>query len=51
VASPLLAGHSAQLLAGLVRVRAVRLDEAELRSLAGPAIAARLQALRLAALA
>ena len=51
LASPDLATHAAQLLAGLQRVRSVRLDEAELRSLAGPAIAARLHTLRLAALA
>ena len=49
--SPALAAHSAPLLAGLARIRTLRLDEQELRTLAGPAIAARLRELRLAALA
>jgi hypothetical protein len=48
--SPVLAARSARLLAGLAQVRAVRLGDDELRALAGPAIAARLRALRLAAL-
>ena len=51
LASPALATHATLLLAGLARVRSVRLDDGELRALAGPAIAARLRELRLTALA
>jgi tRNA nucleotidyltransferase (CCA-adding enzyme) len=50
LASPDLATHAARLLAGLAIVRTVRLGHDDLGSLPGPAIAARLHALRLAAL-
>jgi tRNA nucleotidyltransferase (CCA-adding enzyme) len=50
LASGTLGTQAAQLLAGLQRVRSVRLDAADQGRLAGPAIAARLRELRLAAL-
>ncbi|MFM2289968.1 MAG: hypothetical protein RL684_3111 [Pseudomonadota bacterium] len=49
--SPSLAAQAPRLLQGLAQLRSVRLDDAQLGTLAGPAIAARLRELRLAALA